>query len=50
MEETMDDVIETYLPDNECISEFHSLSLENKQRVIRLGLFVYKEGANKLQG
>lgn len=50
MEKTLDDVIETYLPDNNSISEFHSLSIENKLSVIRLGLFVYKEGATKLQG
>ena len=50
MEQTNDDVIETYLPDNDSINEFHSLSLENKLKVIRLGLFVYNEGAGKLQG
>ena len=50
MEQTNDDVIETYLPDNDSINEFHSFSLENKLKVIRLGLFVYNEGVGKLQG
>lgn len=50
MEQTNDDVIETYLPDNDSINEFHSLSRENKLKVIRIGLFVYNEGAGKLQG
>ena len=50
MDQTIDNVIETYLPDDKSIGEFHSLSLENNLKVIRLGLFVYNEGAGKLQG
>lgn len=49
MEQTTDNVIETYIPDDKSICEFHSLSLENKLKVIRLGLFVYNEGAGCLQ-
>ena len=45
----MDDVIETYYQIMNVLMSFIR-SLENKQKVIRLGLFVYNEGANKLQG
>ena len=33
------EVIETYVPDDSSISEFHSSSLDKKLRVIKLGLF-----------
>lgn len=50
MEQHAVDVVETYLPDCDSISGFHSLSLDNKLRVVRLGMFVYNEGTNKVQG
>jgi hypothetical protein len=50
MEQTINNVIETYLPDDKSICEFYSLSLENKLKVIRIGLFVYNEGSSNLQG
>ena len=43
------DVIETYIPDDKSINEFHGMSLDKKLRIIKLGLFFLKEGNLKNQ-
>ena len=43
------EVVETYVPDDRSISEFHGSSLDKKLRVIKLGLYFLKEGNLKNQ-
>ena len=43
------EVVETYVPDDRSISEFHGSSLDKKLRVIKLGLYFLKEGNMKNQ-
>ena len=43
------DVIETYILDDPCISKFHTLSLLEKKRVIRLGMLFIEDGNTKTQ-
>ena len=43
------EVIETYVPDDSTISEFHSSGLEKKLRIVKLGLYFLKEGNIKNQ-
>jgi len=43
------EVVETYVPDDSSISEFHGSSLDKKLRVIKLGLYFLKEGNMKNQ-
>jgi hypothetical protein len=43
------EVIETYILDDPCLSSFHSLSLVEKKRVIRLGMLFLEDGNTKTQ-
>ena len=43
------EVVETYIPDDRSVSEFHSMPLDKKLRVIKLGLLFVKEGSLKSQ-
>ena len=42
-------VVEVFLPDDPRIEEFHSLSGEDKLKVVRLGLAFLSEGTKHLQ-
>ena len=44
-----DQVVEVFLPDDPSIEDFHSLSAEDKLRVVRLGLAFLSEGTKHLQ-
>ena len=43
------EVIETYVPDDNSIREFHGSNLDKKLRIIKLGLYFLKEGNMKNQ-
>ena len=43
------EVIETYVPDDHSIDEFHGSNLDKKLRIIKLGLYFLKEGNMKNQ-
>ena len=34
------EVVETYIPDDRSVSDFHGMSLDKKLRVIKLGLLL----------
>lgn len=45
----MDEVVETYLPNNIKINKFFSLPDQQKVKVIELGLSLFEDGINKIQ-